>query len=83
MKPIIKLSKLEFSSVTIIKDRYMGGYSGGEWLAFALPKEKVPDEPSSDDVSCMNFWDSKSSHLVGRGQCPNEALADLIKLHEE
>ena len=65
--------------VTIIQDRYSGVYSGGEWTAFNLHKEQVPDAIDGDDVECREFWTLASNfHLsIGIGKTPNEAFDDL------
>lgn len=64
--------------LTVIKDRYDGTYSGGKFLAFN--DNSVPAAVYGDDVICAGFW-SKTGHsyMVGKGNTPNEAIADLIK----
>lgn len=55
--------------------RYGGCYEGGEWLAFAF----LPDdnEAFSGDNPCMNWWEAREDMPIGRGDTPNDALADL------
>lgn len=71
--------------VTIIQDRYSGTYSGGQWTAFNLYKEQVPDAVDDSDVPCREFWTLASNfHLaIGRGATPDEAFEDLKKRLED
>ena len=65
--------------LAIIKDRYDGTYSGGEYLAFNA--EYIPAGVNGDDVECANFWNN-TEMIVGRGSTPNEAVNDLNKRME-
>ena len=58
----------------IVRDRYDGLYSGGEWLAF--PRDRVPAEAQADDVRCVAFW-KRYAGPVGKGRTPIEAFLDL------
>ena len=64
--------------VTIIKDRYRGTYSGGNWTAWNRDFYEVPEEVGGDDVECCNFW-YECKEIVGKGDTPAEAYADLIR----
>lgn len=66
---------------TIIRDRYGGVYSGGEWLAWPLPEDEVPEGPSDSDVACANFW-GLSMEAVGRGINPSDAYQDLLARYD-
>lgn len=73
----------EIYPLTIIKDRYMGSYSGGKYTAWNLHAEEVPIDINCDDVSCFSFWwtDEADKYIIGKGDTVSEALADLyIKL---
>lgn len=63
---------------TIVRDRYNGTYSGGEWLAFPLDYWDVPGEVDGGDPECMMFWEHYDG-IVGRGATYQEAMEDLIK----
>ena len=63
--------------LTICFDRYSGTYSGGEFTAWNLDADDVPEEIHSDDVTCSLFWD-KNEIPVGTGYTPEEAIKNLI-----
>ena len=65
--------------VTIVKDRYSGCYSGGKWIAWNLHLEDIPNAWDDDDYTCAGFWGSEHiwARPVGKGNTPEEALADL------
>lgn len=63
--------------LTIIVDRYTGGYSGAKYTAWPLDITQVPEEPYCSDGDCMDFW-SNYLEPVGKGQTPNDAFQDLI-----
>ncbi len=67
---------------TIIKDRYGGIYSEGEWLAFPLKFYEVPKAVNSNDVDCVDFWDNYPGPL-GKGNTPEEAFEHLKKVIAE
>lgn len=54
--------------LTICVDRYSGAYSGGEFTAWNLDANEVPEEIHSDDVTCSLFWD-KMKFLSERVIC--------------
>lgn len=62
--------------VTIVKTRYGGVYEDGAWAAFPLDPWQVPTEPFADDVVCHAWWKQFAS-VVGIGDAPGPALADL------
>ena len=61
---------------TIIATRYSGIYEGGEWAAFPLRPEQIPDDVTADDVTCSTWWEHYG-RFVGLGMTPDAALADL------
>ena len=68
--------------IVIVEDRYTGSYSRGTWIAFANaygdPRESLDCGAFSDDGAAANYWaDEDRSGLVGRGDSPDKALADL------
>lgn len=67
---------------TIIKDRYHGLYSDGEWLAFPLKFYDVPESVDGSDVACVAFWDNYPGP-VGKGYTPEEAFGHLKKVIAE
>jgi hypothetical protein len=58
---------------TIVQDRYSGSYSGAKWLAFNLDEWAIPNEISSDDLTCMSYWSKENKMPIGKGKNPNEA----------
>ena len=71
----------EIYPLTIISDRYTGAYSGGEYLAFNLDFDKIPQGVLGDDLSAMEFWDYYSKdYIVGKGSCIDQALDNLVEL---
>jgi hypothetical protein len=62
--------------ITIIATRYGGIYEGGEWAAFPLHPDQVPDDSVADDATCAAWWD-QFADAVGVGQTPDAALSDL------
>ena len=66
--------------LTITADRYGGAYSGGNFIAWNLEPSEVPKEPFEDDVGCAMFWDSDKAVLCGKGDTPEEAVANLYVL---
>jgi hypothetical protein len=75
----------EIYPITIISDRYSGVYSGGEWTAWALDPDNLPDGIFDSDVECAVAWselkeDRKRGKLAfGIGNTPDEALRDLVR----
>lgn len=70
---------MEIYPLTITKDRYVGTYSHGEYLAWKLDIWEVPRDPFEDDVACMMFWEMNKIP-VGRGETPEAAVSDLKKI---
>lgn len=74
----------EIYPLTIVRDRFSGVYSGGEYTAWNLEFNEIPIDISLCDSICMDFWDNddKLNHyVIGKGRTSSEALADLyIKL---
>lgn len=66
----------EIYPVTIVLDRYGGVYSGGKWVAYNQYFDLVPPEVDDGDIECHRFW-LQNDMPVGRGNTPDEALADL------
>lgn len=64
--------------LTIVSDRYGGGYSGGLFTAWLLDWTVVPDEIDGCDPECNTFWNNYQG-LVGKGRTPQEAYDDLRK----
>ena len=62
--------------LTIVKDRYTGTYSGGEFTAWNLDADEVPAGIYSDDCGCHEFW-LTNKIPVGKGQSIREAILDL------
>ena len=67
----------ELYPLTVIKDRYMGTYSGGEYLAFNLYFDKIPSDIISDDTTCNAFF-IETDLVYGKGNTPDEAIRDLV-----
>lgn len=65
--------------LTIINDRYGGCYSGGEYTAWNLEFDEIPEEINWDDVSCNNFW-IDNEIPVGKGATPMDALNNLQEI---
>jgi hypothetical protein len=69
----------ELWDVYIFGARYGGAYEGGKWIAWIGDHEWL-DDHMGDDVSCPGFWDDYRMAPIGRGDTPNEALADLHRI---
>lgn len=86
MRKSIKISDKKFwleymYPCTIIKDRYTGAYSGGEWTCWPIDRWNVPDEIEEDDITCGDFWREFDTSQIGIGASPQQAINDLrIKL---
>jgi len=64
--------------LVIIEDRYTGVYSNGEYTAWNMYFDEIPQDIDGDDISCYDFWHSYNG-IVGLGKTPNEAIEDLRK----
>lgn len=60
---------------TVVADRYGGGYSGGQYVAWPLPEAAIPPDSQGGDIDAGFFW--SKPHLCGLGATPAEARADL------
>ena len=65
--------------VYIFGARYGGTYEGGKWLAWIGDHEWL-DEHHGCDIECLHFWDDYQMAPIGRGNAPDEALADLHRI---
>jgi hypothetical protein len=67
---------------TLVRDRYGGVYSGGQWIAWPLLPADVPVATSGDDVPCLHFWRDAAlgDTPVGKGSTPESALKALEAL---
>ena len=69
----------------VIKDRYGGTYSGGEYTAWCCGVSFIPDGVFEDDVTCGSIWGKlkaarkKGEAAYGIGETPDDALHDLAK----
>lgn len=68
--------------LTIVRDRYCGCYSGGEFTAWNLYPEDIPEEIYADDIGCSIFF-SHTKIVYGRGKTPDDAIMDLINRLEK
>lgn len=68
--------------LTIIAARYGGTYEGAPFIAFNEYYEAVPLDASGDDVECASFFVDYRKPL-GRGNTPDEAMADLARQIED
>lgn len=74
--------------VAVFSTRYGGTYEGAPWVAVkthvdpgmsgAILSTVDLEDCQSDDVSCM-MWFDDSSKVIGRGDSPDEAVADLAR----
>lgn len=65
--------------ITIIMDRYCGTYSGGDFTAWLLDNDKIPEAAQDSDVECREFWyQTANNYLIGKGKTPQEAYDELI-----
>lgn len=70
--------------IAIVQDRYMGTYTGGQWIAIARA-DVVPHFEETvwgDDSQCMEWaiWNVKDQKTAGVGNTPQEALDDLLSI---
>lgn len=63
--------------LTIIRDRYNGIYSGGDWIAFLLRIVEIPAAVNSNDEDSVAFWENYTEPY-GLGESPDAALSDLL-----
>ena len=70
--------------VVIREARYSGVYEGGKWFAIAEysgESEALEGYINGDDCDALDFWDSEEAKMIGVGDSPNSALADLYLRH--
>ena len=70
--------------VIIREARYSGVYEGGKWFAIAEysgESEALEGYINGDDCDALDFWDSEEAKMIGVGDSPNSALADLYLRH--
>lgn len=74
--------------VTVFTARYSGTYEGAPWIAVQThadpamsynPEEAHLSGCQSDDVTCMQWFDNNVHAPVGRGDTPDQAVADLAR----
>jgi len=87
-KKVLKITneEREVYPLTIVSDRYGGCYSDGQYLALNCYACDVPNEIGGCDGEEMVFFGEGSGHekyKIGKGETPNEALADLARLLSE
>lgn len=69
----------------VIKDRYGGVYSGGEYTAWRCGVSYIPEGVFEDDVTCGKTWGTLKTYrdngtfVYGVGETPDDALHDLAK----
>lgn len=80
------MNKDDIYPLTIIKDRYNGTYSGGNYVAFNVDHWEIPDPIGGGDFDEENFYhDYKNGSSyehecglrIGVGKTAEEALNDL------
>ena len=70
--------------VVIRESRYSGVYEGGKWFAiaeYAGESEALENYIHGDDCDAVDFWGSDEAKMIGIGDSPNSALADLYLRH--
>ena len=75
--------------LTIMRDRYGGVYSEGQFLAFNDYFHHLPKDIAGSDGDCLTFWlafeQGKSLNyfnqpiFCGKGSSPTKALNNLLK----
>lgn len=68
--------------IILIKDRYSGAYSGGEWTAWEVDHPaRIPISIDADDCACAEFWDElrrePDSMTFAVGKTADEAHENL------
>lgn len=76
-------NNMDVYPLTVIRDRYNGVYSGGDYLAFNLDFDEMSPGIIGDDVECANFF-YECAVVYGKGDTLMAAVADLCeKLKED
>lgn len=65
--------------IKIMQARYGGVYEGGAWVCFPNCDTEPPESAFGDDEACVDYWSSRRSTYVGRGNTPDEAYGDMIR----
>jgi hypothetical protein len=65
--------------LTIVSDRYSGVYSGGNYLAFNLDFDEIPEEINDSDLPCSKWWNENKKFIVGKGESITDAVFDLVR----
>ena len=77
-----------FYPLCVLKDRYCGGYSNGEWTAWIDGIDYIPEGVFGDDVECMTTWRKlqeerkEGKTIYGVGNTPEEALRDIVRAYK-
>lgn len=64
--------------LTIVSDRYNGGYSKGKYIAFPQEPWEINHKMNGNDTECINYWDDFVG-IIGKGNTPDEAKFNLIE----
>lgn len=64
--------------MTIVRSRYGGVYEPGEWIAFPLGPEELPEAWHGNDQDCEEFFRLRSGE-IGGGPSPQDAYEDLLR----
>ena len=77
-----------FYPLCVLKDRYGGAYSNGEWTAWIDGIDYIPEGVFSDDVECLSTWRElqerrkEGKAIYGTGNTPEEALRDIVRAYK-
>lgn len=77
-----------FYPLCVLKDRYGGAYSNGEWTAWIDGIDYIPEGVFGDDVECMTTWRKlqgerrEGKTIYGVGNTPEEALRDIVRAYK-
>ncbi len=77
------MNKIEYIyPLTIIKDRYEGAYSGGEFTAWNHKHIYIPTGIDMSDNECACAWGkikNDDRYLFGIGETPHRSVCNLIE----
>jgi hypothetical protein len=68
--------------LTIIADRYQGGYSSGKYVAFPLDFDELDPAIRGGDGDCAEFWSTQDQSTYGVGETPQAAFQSLVERME-
>jgi len=68
--------------ITVVRTRYGGIYEPGEWVAFPLAPQDMPQDWNAEDLRCASFW-FEFRGVVGAGASPGEAYDDLVEQYRK